>query len=80
MKTILLDTLAITTLLAGAAIISIASPALYVLLCLAAALVGIGYVAFKVTVGLLESDCPLDNVLGVQAVVSLIGLLCSLDN
>lgn len=61
------------------AVVSLAAPAFYCVLILVAFLIGLAALSYTVTTTLLESDCPIDNVLGIQAVLSLVGLLFSMS-
>lgn len=66
------------TLVVSATFISLASPALYVLLWIVLGFIGVAAASFVITKELLASDCPLDNIVGVNALfgcVRLVGLL-----
>ena len=75
-----LDIAAALTFIACMTFISVASPALYVLLCIVLAFIGIVAVSFIVTRSLLASDEPVENVIGVHVVLGLLSALCGMGN
>ena len=69
------DYTCLAMLTASLAVISITSPALYVILWIVAGLIAIAAFSFVVTRDLLGSDCPFDNAMGINALVSVVRLV-----
>jgi hypothetical protein len=71
-----LDSAAAMTFLGCMTFISIASPALYVLLCIVLGFIFVAGVAFIAMKELLASDDAVENVIGVHVVLGLLLALC----
>jgi hypothetical protein len=75
-----LDIAAALTFIGCMTFISIASPALYILLCIVLGFIFVVGVAFIATKELLASDDAVENIIGMHVALGLLSALCGMGN